>query len=831
MKNNSYKINVKFRGIADYIDGENAPETACEKATNLREKGDAMVAIGKPKQVSTLANGEKIVTIHRTSSAKKHLISTIGNSVILHGSIEADGSVTQSGQTLTTTGSPINAVKSIGDFLLIATIEGNILLKYNATTGTYITLDIADAIPRLFLSASGKHTISDNIPAYTLASPLQHWQGPLLAEDIDNISALTVDAYKRLLGNASAEGYMAQPILARYAVRLWNNDYLWVSAPILLGHGIQTISTAATATVNDNYYTGINAASVSIDAYRLSVAVEDGTSEQWDGIIKSIDILISDEIDPILTTSPVEWSFSRPTVDGVTINRLSFGLQASDSNTFIANLLATEQWRVACSIYDLAALRQGNVNASNCQLSIDSSGLPTEMMRYEITNVTTRTAEATDLDRCASASARRHCHTTFCVHNRRMFAAGGNALLTNPWHPSQWWHGTLTAATCRVVAETHIKTPSGEAITVWQGMTDTVPEAMNPIIAYPDARATSMKISLLPNGGKVKRVEVSLHSVPGHDMACSAADANLQPLQFTSTDSDTLPVPTPTLNTEDTTGEVVEYEELNPLTIARWHNVCDSTIRAMAATSHHTNNNIGTPLYIFADDGTYAMPYRIATAQYSPAVILSRQAIAPTVPPADSDTAVFFATTRGKVCQLERYSIATMINDMDGIEQIAWNDTENELWIKTENKLMVAMASGRTYCRNDNAYDQLCHLSPTDAYATSTGGSLLDITREQSSDAVAIELLTYPIIIADEAAMPHSVTWRIFSSNATLDMSMTGEHGASCHGMTLCRIKASGAVSAPIRVKLITPPVRTVRLAVTGSVTSSTIMRPSLIVL
>lgn len=832
MKSYKSKINVKFKGIASYIDGENAPEMACEKATNLREKGDAMMAVGKPQQVSTLANGEKIVAIHRTSSDKKLLISTTGNSVTLHGTIEADDSVTKSGQTLSTAESPINAVKSIGDFLLVATAGGNILLKYNAITDTYTTLDIADAIPRLLLSASGKHTISSNLPAYTFASPLQHWQGPLPAEDVDNISDLAVDAYKRLLGNAAAEGYMVQPILARYAVRLWNDDYLWVSAPVLLGHGIQTMNTTATAAADGNNYTGINATETTIDAYRLSVAVEEGTSVQWDGIIKSIDILISDEIEPILTASPIEWSFTRPTVDGTTVNRLNFGLQATDSYAFIASLLATGQWHVASSIYELAALRQGNVYASNCRLSIDSTGLPAGMLRYEITNIATASVvKTTDIDRCATASARRYCHTALCVHNRRMFAAGGTTMLVNPWHPSQWWQGSLSATTCRIVVETHIKTSSGEATTVWQGMTDTDPEALNPIITYPDARAISMKISLLPNGGKVKRIEVALHSATGIDMACSAPSANLQPLQFTTTDSDTLPVPTPMLNTENTIGEVVEYEELNPLAISRWHNVCDSTIRAMAATSHHTNNNIGTPLYIFADDGTYAMPYRVATAQYSPAVILSHQAIAPTVAPADSDTAVFFATTRGKVCRLERYTASTITDKINRIEQMAWNATENELWIKSEDRLVIAMASGRTYHRNDAAYDHIYHLSPTYAYATTASDHLLDITSEQDVGAVNIELLTYPIIIADEAAMPRSVTWRIFSSDATLDMCITGENGASCHGMTLCRIKASGTVSAPITAKLIAPPVRTVRLSITGTVASTTIMRPALIAL
>ena len=830
MRKHQNKINVKFQGIADYIDGENAPAGTCQQMTNLREKRDSVVAVGQCVQIGTISDNEKIVAVHHTSSAKKNVISTIGNAVMLHSTIAADGSATTIGSTLTSTQHAITAVHGLGDFLMITTEGGNMLLKYDATTDNYIKLDTADAIPRLLLSASGKHTLSETIPAYTFAKPLQQWQGPLQATDADGIAAIATDTYHKLCQRATAEGYITQPVLARYAVRLWNDDYLWVSAPVLLGHGIQTMDTTATATTAGSSYTGINAAETSIDTFRLSIVAEAGTAAQWDGLVKSIDILVSGEIDPVATSSPIEWTFSRPTVDNATINRLSFNLQAIDSGTFISRLLVAAQWRVACSIYDLAALRQGNVNASNCQVSPNSTGLPAGMLRYEITGTTTSTVTATAIDRCASASARRYCHTALYVHNRRMFAAGGNAILVNPWHPSQLWHGSLTAGTCRIVTETHIKTNSGEAVTVWQGTASTYPETLNPIISYPDARATSMTISILPTGGTVLRIVASLHSVPELDMACSSPSDGLQPLTFTDTEIDTLPIPAATQCSQATTGEVVEYEELNPLAIAQWHNVCDSNIRAIAATSHHTNNNIGTPLYIFADDGTYALPYRVASARYSPAVILSRHTIAPTVSPADCDTAVYFVTTRGEVCRLERYSAMSILNGMESISQMAWNSMENELWLKTGIGIVVVMASGRTYLRNDAAYDQLFHLSPIAAFAATDEGSLLDISREQATSSVAIKLLTFPIAITDDMPSPQSVTWKIFSDDATLDMRILGEIGASCHRMTLCSIKASGSIAAPIKAKLIAPPVRTVRLSITGTVAPATIIRPALIV-
>ena len=823
MKNGITSIDVKFVGVGDFADVEAAPVGACERLVNLREKSGAMVAVGRCKQVGTLASGERIVAVHCTSALGRNLISVVGNELRWYGVLGADGAITAKGVAIATAENVIVAVEPVGDFLVVATGSGDLVARYDAAADGYSMLELSGLIPKLQLSASGKYALAESVPAYEFGTAMTHWQRPLAATDVERISANVADAYERLCRRAATEQCMVQPVLARYAVRLWNDSYAWVSAPLLIGNGIQSMAAATNATIDGEMFTGIEAASVSIDAYRVAVVAESGTDASLDSLVKSIDVLVTDEAVAVDTASPVDYNCNRSTGGGAVAYTFAFELPSADAATVLDSLLAARQWRVACSIYDLDALRQGRVVVANCHQSSNAADLPAGVHRYEIAGTGVGAVEAADIDRCVASSARRCASTAMCCHNRRLFAAVGNVSLRNSWHPSQFWHGALAATECRIVAQANIKTGSGMKTVVWQGTSRFTPSMLAPVVAYPDSRATSMTISILPAGGTVKRAEVALHSVAGCNVACSPTD-DMQPLELTDTGEDTLPVPAASAVEESATGQLVEYDEGNPLVAIAVHNVCGSPIRAVAAVSHHTNDNIGTPLYAFADDGTYALPYRVATAKYSPAVVVSRQAIAGQVMPVGSDEALYFVTTRGDLCRMERYSVAMVLRGVEA-RHLAWNCVKRELWLCGDGGVTVLMQSGRTYKRNDADYAQLYGLSPVDAYASSSDGKLLDISREETGGSVEVELLTCPIVIADVAAVPVRVVWRLFAAGVSLKLVLNGENGASCHGMTLCRLTANGTLSAPIVMRLVSPPMRTVRLAIGGTMPAGAVVR------
>lgn len=830
MKNNAKFIDVKFSGIPDYADEYNTQPGNCEQLVNLRERGDLLVAVGQCVPLGTFADGEKLVAVHYASKPGKNLISVIGgNRLYWHSTVAADGTLEEMGIELAAMSTDIIDVEAVGDFIVVATADENLVLRYDAVAECYEPMSIEDAVPRLLLEASGEYAVDDVVPAYEFDNPLAQWRRELSAADVSAISGLLSDVYDGLCRQATGGKYYVQPILARYAVRLWNDSYLWVSAPMLVGNGIQTVKLSTTATVGGNLFTGINAAGVSLSAYRLSVVVESGFLQKWDSLVKSIDILVTDEASMVDVKSQLEYTCSRKETGGTMVYAFDCNLPVAAADSVVADLLASERWHVVCSIYDFDSLRQGVVKASNSRLSANAIGLPSGVHRYEIIGrggIADVQSEA--IDGCISSSAGRYGYTSLYVHNRRLFAAGDKVRLVNPWHPSQFWHGQLSAIKCRVVVETHLKTMSGDAVTVWQGTSDFLPESLVPIISYPDSRATSVTISVMPTGGTMKRATAALYSVPGRGLSCNT-NADMQPLEFVDTGISSLPVPQQSGNEESIAGQLIEYDELNPFYIARVHKVCGSRILAMASSSHHTNNNIGIPLYVFAADGTYAMPYRVATSQYSPAVIVSRNVADANIRPADGDDAVYFVTVRGDVCRLDKYSIVTLACGIS-VTSIAWNAGEHELWLGTDSgDAVVVMESGRRYVRNAPGISGLFHLSPTDAYAASLDGKLMDISHETCNAPVNVSLLTCPVAVDDVAAVPAGVVWKVFAEDASLTLALTGETGASCHGMTLCRLHVAGRLAAPLPMPVVAPPVRTVRLAIDGTVEAGTIFRPATI--
>lgn len=207
MKNSDKRVTVKFTGAEKYADGENAPAGMCERLVNLREKRDAMVAVGHCLPVGELTDGERIAAVHYVAGGR-NLISVIGNRLYWHGVIGADGEISMKGVVITSAGIEITSVVPVGEFLVCATANEPVIVKYDMASAGYAVPDTTGAVPRLLLSPSGKYAMNDTVAAYEFDTPLTHWQRPLPTGDVEHISANAADAYRRLASRAATEGYM-----------------------------------------------------------------------------------------------------------------------------------------------------------------------------------------------------------------------------------------------------------------------------------------------------------------------------------------------------------------------------------------------------------------------------------------------------------------------------------------------------------------------------------------------------------------------------------------------------------------------------------------------
>ena len=117
------------------------------------------------------------------------------------------------------------------------------------------------------------------------------------------------------------------------------------------------------------------------------------------------------------------------------------------------------------------------------------------------------------------------------------------------------------------------------------------------------------------------------------------------------------------------------------------------------------------------------------------------------------------------------------------------------------------------------------------AIAVTQGGELLDLDVEQAVGAQPVYYRSMPIELLDgDPCRPVSVMWRIAASGAQLRLGVNGERGVSCHGFAVGGVSVSGTLGAPVVQRLVSPPVRTVRLVLNGTLPSASLVQPVTIV-
>ena len=265
----------------------------------------------------------------------------------------------------------------------------------------------------------------------------------------------------------------------------------------------------------------------------------------------------------------------------------------------------------------------------------------------------------------------------------------------------------------------------------------------------------------------------------------------------------------------------------NPFVLEYRHNVSGGEIRALTAASKPIySGGLGRyPLYIFTQNGIFALPQN-ASGEYGEARLIHNTAIASDVKPVQGDQCVWFVSDKLLLYDLCGTRLTRHMNHCHA-KQLAWNTVEQELWMRDTNGLLqLLMAHDRT-TRLSLQATQIWSRDTT-ALAINAQGEVLDITRETPLDNCPILYRSHPIVL--DHLMHTAVTavvWNIFSPEAQLSLSMHGERGSSCHGFLVNSIRVQGTVNAPLRIPVITQPLRTLRLSVQGTVKSGTLLLPT----
>lgn len=262
----------------------------------------------------------------------------------------------------------------------------------------------------------------------------------------------------------------------------------------------------------------------------------------------------------------------------------------------------------------------------------------------------------------------------------------------------------------------------------------------------------------------------------------------------------------------------------NPLVTARQQVITGATVRAIMPLSRAIySNGFGRyPLALFTTEGIYALPQTTAGAVFGEARLLDRTVIATGCRPIEGNRNLYFASGRGHLCRLRGSEVDVIWRDV-GLCELAWDDAHRELWVRqTDGTMWAIMPSDRVSLRTVGCmqlYGDTAH-----ALAVTDTGRVLDLTDEADVDSQSFEWQSHPIV----SPRPVEVVWQVMG-DGTVTLALTGERGISCHGFVLGRLRVSGTINAPLRQRLLSPPLRTLRLHATGIAASGTLLLPAIV--
>ncbi|MBQ9586090.1 MAG: hypothetical protein IJR20_08875 [Muribaculaceae bacterium] len=805
MKTTAKELRIVHRGVAQLHNGESAEPGVAGTLVNMREREDALEVVGNPETVEQLQPGDKVLL-----ADDERTLVLRGNKVMWNDVVVLDTAAT------------VITAHMVGEFLVVVTSEGNIVLQ--RTASGYDILNMEDALPQLHLAAVEQETLSTVVPSFTFAVPYAAWQAPLANDDVTALSKIVTNALSTMQRNATSQGRFTGVIMARYAVRLWDDSYLWMSQPVMLGHSMISASYRSTATVttSGNQFVGTQSFNLYVNSFRLGISMSTGIDAQWRHMVKAIDVLISPVATLVELSAGLDYRCVITTSSGTRRYLLEVGPKPR-SNSAIMQSLLNGDWKVVASTACLdgsaftavntAISSQQVIPGTRCDVVTAQLLSPQHLSWNQCTQVMT----GTTLKPVAHVSME---------HNGRLYQAPQYYAVQNPWAVLPWLDGTLTAGLVNATIQVTLSTVEGEITISSNVACPCNANQLNPIISFPDVRATHIAIAV---GNKVWECDLS-------PVESTGMSAYINPsLHSNPLSLGTLPAATGDDAHIPANGTLVVSAVGNPL-VPQWREAvsgCDILALGAACRPIYSGGFGRYPIYIFTSQGIMALP-QSTSGIYGEPRLINREVISSNVLPVPGGDALWFINQYGCLCSITGSTLKRWLNLVSTQMHLAWNDNERELWIAgPDGKVQVLMPSGRCYARD---LEVACLYSDSQhAMAVTQQGTLLNITIEQNA-LQQVSYLSHPFVLDPYMRNgPKMIVWNYFSktvpsaSSTSMQLTLRGERGSSCHGYIISQVSATGIVSAPLARPILSQPTRTLRLEATGTIPTGTLLLPTTI--
>lgn len=784
------KLKIEPKGYINRFNTESGMPGECSTFEGVRERNNSVEAVGRWKTLGNVADGERLLLVDGRLNVDYYL-SAIGNDIYLHGVKQGDV-YTQRNEKLCSVETEPVCAQSVGRFVVISTQLGCRYLYFK--DDTYILLDVADAIPQLAFNATNISAIHKTIKGESFKNAYTQWL-ELHEEDKSVLQSSVITAYNNIVDRAELKGVFIQPVSVRYALKLWDNSYSWVSAPVIVGNGVQMSGTVSPKV--DTSLTSYEDSVISANVYNVGVTLLKKPSEEWLPLIKSIDVLVGEEMSPFVMND-VNCVCG---TDSDSSRYISYNPVEKNRNTAVGEMINPEKWKVLASITDLTEIQD------KVKVLWRKNTLPIVTGEY-LSCLTSSINHDMVADAVLSV-------------NGRLYMGGQKTVMRNMWHSLQFWGQEREQIPCEILVVARLYTSQGEAVKVTREAYDYTPKRLNPMVAYPDVRAVELTVKVLSND-VITEWKGKLVGVVEQGFACFVNE-DLSEMELS--ESVSFYEPTEQNTIEQNGSQLVVYRNGNPFAVEQTRNVWQGEILdiALAPKSVYSSVFGRYPVYVFTTKGIYAVAYK-ELGDYKDVQLIDTRRLSASCTVATSRDRVYFVSDDNELCAISGKNVSVISSHRD-VVQLIWLKNRDELMVlHTDNLIHVEMPGGHRYTRTErlrSVYGDLYN-----AFAVNDEGYLVDLNEEEPAD-IAVSLETYPIPVDVESVIaPLQLSINLTCSDIVKGVvELSGSEGGSCDWHVLASTELKDEICHPIVSRIYAKPCRLVKLRLNAECKSDLLFR------
>lgn len=805
------RLKIVPKGLADRVNVESGEVGECLGAMNVRECAEALEPMGVWKSLCKLLGNERVVHIDSREDGE-YFLSCKGNVMNVVGK-RLDGEFVSMKSTICTLDSDVEWAQSVGRFVVVGTHTGLKYLHYKDQE--YKLLDFAEIAPQLVFGAVNVAEVSEIVPSITFEEPYSKWER-LTEKDRKLVETTVNESCESLKQRATQNGAYIQPVAVRYAVRMRDDSYAWISAPVVVGDGLQMRRKVSGIVDSAMSYCGESELQTSM--YNVGVTVVKPMSQEWAELVKSVDVLVSDEL------APFEGDKVECRCDYITPNRyLTYWFRSRESVVAYSELVNPEKWRILTQITDIQGLTECRVSVPNgVEAIVDNMGaLSNRCVGVMRSGLFTE-----------SLSRERACQLTQSINHDVVSKVGlsvGGRLYTgvysqkmrNCWQGVQYWGDDVESKPCDMMVVARLHTANGEAVKVDRYACDYTPLQLNALIAYPDARAVELTVKV-QSGDDVSEWTGELEGCNEQGYAYflnnTAENVELEA-------SVSFYEPAEQRQEEPIRNAVQVSAVANPFVTEQQRTVSQSEVLALAGVrkSVYSSTFGRYPVYVFTREGIFALSYK-AKGDYSDAQYIDNRTIGSENALAIADEKVYFVSKSGMLCELSGKDVKEL-GKVDDVEQMAWVGSKKELVVRwNDNTIKVLLPSGRWSERSEGLRNVYVS-NGGDAVGQTIADELVDMNDEQHSE-VAFSAETYPIEVNEgQMIAPIMMTVNVSGDDVHGTVKLLGSDGVSCEWNDIATIKLEGTVCHPQQLQIYARPCRLLKVVMEGVARGAAVLR------